>query len=693
MSANPDLFEHLRPLAYAHIRRQVKDTRVPVDAASLSAFLDESIALYRASGGVSDLTEEMVRDVKNSIARFCTGRYEVRPGYSPGNRALHTAMAPLARDRAKALRRSSRGSPVDRAALRLGVAADVSAYRAIPGQAHDDDGHEDLIEGLVSWYGAMKSVRPEAKPAATEAARASIDFAVWAVVFGQGLDEMSTEAVRAAVQRLRTSHTKSGAVLPASHAAVRGALQRLRGQPTREAAIDALPSLARDIVAVLETEGLPDKRVSVVSLQALADKFWPRAATPAGLRQHRKRLREAAARIEAAAIGLHVAVLHEHVVVARRVRMPADPAAVATARKPRPLSRGLMPRRQGCWGTPEGLDAQATCRVIASQAGDEDLCRVLTVSGHEAAAPAFMNVSAAYRTVVHTDTPDWLRHVKRRQTGDFAFLGDSTADPEILGGVAFVEGLIGTATASDLGQAWSDVAGTDTYRARLKGAAAAPARNRVLHIATVLCTAPSPQAWELAILRDVAAGRPGRRHARLVVPPAPSRPAPTPAAAEAAMPEPVPTFSPLWHPDQTLTITIAEEFGKHWRVDRIASEGVLLREMYCGGNESEAGDQVRPDTAATAMENLRTILRSAALLPTLCALDEELGGTIREGLVAAGIALRDDGDRALPLAHVTVDFVHAAARSVEAARGLRRTLLQTQERYAWHRAQETANAA
>jgi len=715
VSANPDLFEALRPAAYAFTRRVARDTRSPVDPIALGSFLDETVARYRESGGVSDLTEGTVRDVKASVIRFCTERLKVRR-FSASNTNLCDAVRPLARERAKALRRTRRG-PVDRDVLRAGIEADIAAFRAQPGQAHDDDDHGGLADRLVDFYGRMKPVAPETlKHNGTALGRASLDFAVWSVLHGDEtqVEDLSVEAVKARVAGLRTRYARqrdaeghlSIAPVTVPHGAVRGALQRLRGQPEREATIDALPPTARDLVHVVETEGLPGKRISVVSLAALAGKLWAPSSNPAALRQHRRRLREAAAAIEDAGIGQHVEVLAEHVVVARQRRMPVDPAAVvATALnkgKVRPLSRGLMHRRQGPWGSEEGQDAQATCRVIASHGGDADMNRVLTVTGHQDAVPAFMAVSALYTSRQSRDTSWWVATVQGRQSGDLAFLS-AGGDPAVVAGAAFVSGLVSTAREYDLGQAWSDVAATDAYRQRLSGAAAAPARRRVMHIASVLCTGKNPAAWEAAVLADVVSHRPGRRHVATPVPaPIPSLPMPEAEPMPAATtPPPAETFYPKPYKDLPVSAEMLDEIFSHRSVSRMPGALRLVRLIYTATPEDSDVREIDmpwPTTvegAKAGIAALRTALRQPGM-EILFELDEELQHIVKGSLHSAATVLDTYQDaRSVAYANRVVATVLSHAGSAERVPGLWGALVNVGNELAWHLAQEakTATAA
>ena len=138
MSANPEFFEHVGSAARRYTVARVRETGAPLEPAEIHAVLETTAAAYVA-GGSTGVDDDMLADVLPRVARFCLGM-QVRPGKrTASNEALFRAVEPQVKAWAVAHRRATR-APVDATALRAAVEALVAAYRAVPGQAHEDVG-------------------------------------------------------------------------------------------------------------------------------------------------------------------------------------------------------------------------------------------------------------------------------------------------------------------------------------------------------------------------------------------------------------------------------------------------------------------------------------------------------------------------------------------------------------------------
>lgn len=707
MSANPAFFEHVSSAARRFTVQRVGETGAPLNAAEIQAFLAAAAEAYVASGSTG-VDEDMLADVLPRVARHCLGM-NVSPGKTASNEMLFRAVEPEVRAWTIAHRRATR-APVDAAALRATVVALVEAYRAVPGQAHDDDGHADLIERWVAWYSRMTAVRQEGtqRPGATHRQRQEADFEVALVVaWEQQVAEHEGRAPRrlsidAITEALRGTGMK--------RSAIRGAVERMRGRPERQAHVDALSGTARDFVEALETSGIPKNRLTVVRTDALAAKLWPATTNPATRRKHRQRLRQAAAEITAAPIDLHVVVLGEHTLVGRGRRLPDGPDAFAAelvrTGKVRPIPAGLIARRQGDWGTPEGQDAQVLCRVLASHAGDGDMRRVLEELALPEARDDFLGVSAAYADACHRDTVDWCRIVEERTVGPLAGIF-SEASGQALEAVAKIRGMIERARKDGLGAAWDAyVAEAASYAFRLHRAEAAPVRERIRRIGAALATAPTPEAWEAAMLIHIAAKRPGRRPSTATLPPERRRPYRAAVSATSYKMDlatkttshaPKPTFVPR-HTERTeLPAWLATEVSKNWKINciQVAANDMLL--AFLGlSREDVRGMEQRPmvpgaGTVEDVMEGLRRVLRAWGGM--VAQADAELDGALRGSLVWAGQALRVHGADALIIAACVPHTIARGLRSYEGTVSLRAELANDIERLTWELAQATTGTS
>lgn len=708
MSANPEFFEHVASSARRFTVQRVRETGAPLDAAEIQSFLAAAAEDYFAAGGTG-VDEDMLADVLPRVARYCLGM-DVSPGKrTASNEALFRAVEPEVKAWTVAHRRATR-APVDAAALRAAVVALVEAYRAAPGQAHDDDGHVELIERWVAWYSRMTAVRQEGtkKPGATHRQRQEADFEVALVVaWEQQVAEHEGRAPRrlsidAITEALRGTGMK--------RSAIRGAVERMRGRPERQAHIDALSGTARDLVEALETSGIPKNRITVVRTDALAEKLWPATTNPATRRKHRQRIRAAAVEITAAPIDLHVVVLGEHTLVGRGRRLPDEPDAFAAELvrqgKTRQIPGGLIARRQGDWGTPEGQDAQVLCRVIASHAGDRDMQRVLEELALPEARDDFLGVSAAYADACHRDTVDWCRIVEERTVGEFAGMF-SVASGQALEAVAKIRGMIEHARKDGLGAAWDAyVAEATSHAFRLHRAEAAPVRERIRRIGAALASAPTPEAWEAAMLVHIASKRPGRRPSTVTLPLERRRPERAAAATSHKKMDLSPTttvheapkkFVPRHTERTVLSRWLETEVSKNWRINtiQVAADDLML--AYLGLTREEArGMEKRPlvpgaGTVEDAMEGLRRVLRCWGGM--IAQADAELDGALRGSLVWAGQALRAHGYEAFVIAagipHVIVDGLSSYERAVN----LRAKLANESELCAWMLGQATTQAS
>lgn len=709
MSASTEIFDTLAPQARAFTWHVHKVTRAPVTPQAMSTFLGEAVRRYVAGGGVGELTDAVVEDTCRSITRFCVAM--PMRGQSDARKRLFYAMAPKAKAWAKADRRARR-APVDRDRLRAYLQREATAFVAVPGQACGDAEREAVVEALTVYFGRMKAVRPAVvRPNRTWSGRQETSYQVDAAIRFEAMTaeqegrETRHLSIDALLDKLTTELVvlgggRSSIGLPGvTRAAVRGAVERMRGQPRRAAAIDKMTPTARDMVGALEAE-LPQGCVSVVEADGLARKLWAPARTPEGRRQHVRRIRVAAQVVEAADIGLHVAVVGSHVVVGRGRRLPEGEAlqavvdrAVAPARGRKRvvvLSHSLVPSRQGLWGTVEGEVAKSMCRVAASQGGDEDVSIALTAVGLDGAEEAFLRVWDEAGAAVRSDSLALAEAVEKASVS-YVYGRLSAQAPA---GVELVRTVVTRAREAGLDQAWAAYVSRGAMRDRLLTDTSG-ARERVRRIGAALSRATCPEAWEAAVLLSAYATRPGRHHKHPVVemPRAP-KPAPTPVPAPKAEFVPTPVKSAPLSPETVDAVAC------HWRVNRVMPAMHALRAVFMGFDIEDAKDHDLdelpvPQSVEDVAEGLRRVLRwwKAPELDMVRMLDEDLSGVLRQSIVNAGCALRDHGWDAYVTAGAVVPIIADAARTVDGVRSLPRRLLQAEERMRWLIAQKAATAA
>ncbi len=712
MSASVEIFDVLRLQAYAYVGRVHRKTGAPVTEEAMRAFLGRAVPRYVAGGGVGDLTEAVITDTCRSITAFCVAM-PVRV-QSAARKRLFDAMAPRAKAWAMADRRARR-APVNLVGLRAYVEGEATAFCAVPGQECGDDEREAVVAALTEYFGRMKAVRPAVvRPNRTASGMRETSCQVQLALNDEQreAEEQGREPVRLSIDALLTRLQTERVVLEGgrtseglpgvTRSSVRGAVERLSGQPRRAAAIDRLPPTARDLAGALEAE-LPLGHVSVVETVALAGKLWAPARTAEGRRQHVRRLRVAAAAIENAGIGLHVAVVGSHVVVGRGRTLPKAEelqGVVDRALSPRRgrkgvyvLSRGLVPSRQGLWGTDEGEIAKSVCRVAASQAGHDDVWIALAAVGQIGAAEDFSTVwDRAGETVQH-DTLVLADAVLQA----FASQTYGRLTEQAPTGVELVRTIVTRARDGGLDQAWALYASRGDMAERLRRPGHSGARERIRRIGAALSKAPTPEAWEAAILLDAFSVRPGRRHLYPVV--AMPRP-PKTVAAPVPAPAPKAEFFPTPVKDAMLSVEMADEIKAHWRCNKMQPAMQALRAVFMGYDIEEAKafdlDELPvPSSVEQVLEGLRRVLRwwKSPELALVARLDQDLDGVLRRSIVNAGIALREHGWDAFVTAGAIVPAIASAARSVDGVRALPRRLLQGEERMRWLIEQKASKAA
>ncbi|MDO9427787.1 MAG: hypothetical protein Q7T93_13270 [Methylobacterium sp.] len=710
MSGNPGLFDHVGGEARRFTVARVRATKAPIDPVEFDAFIRSTAEAYVAQGG-TEVTEDMLRDVLPRVARFCAAM-TVTPGTkTASNQLLFDALDLPIRQWTKAHRKATR-APVDVVALRAEVEAQVTTYRSIPGQAHDDDGHLALIERWVAFYGKMTAVSEVGtlKPGATWSARQEADFEVFTRLSWERYvaERDGVEPKRLGIDRLHNALRGLGM----KRSAIRGAVERLRGRPERQATIDALAGTARDLVLVLESSGIPQSRITVVRTDALAEKLWPSTSVAATIRKRRQRLREAARDIEAAGIGVHVAVLGDHTIVGRGRLLPDGPDAVVVEAvrkgKVRTIPGGIIASRQGDWGSPEGQAAQALCRVVASHGGEEDMTRVLVEAGMTEAVDSFQAVFRSYRDMCVRDTLAWCTQVEERFSGPLRgiFSAPSSKDGEA---VEAVRDLVATARKDGLGAAWTNfVTEGTTYAFRITRAEAAPARARITRIGKALSAATSPEAWEAAMLLNLASSRPGRRARVASLPPERRRPGQD-DVAQTRTPPMLPTartyvyssrdegvFVPAPVARDLLSPRLEMEIMKAWRINTLAPAVRDFHLTYLGMTREEAvdlhrlpnvpGDGSIPDI----MEGLRRLLRTWG--GPVGEADAHLDNALHEAIVWAGQSLKAHGGQAYVEAASVILTIVAGLGSVSKCQTLKGDLANTRAMLAFHLAKAAAKA-
>lgn len=714
MSASVEIFDTLAPQARAFTRGEHRRTGAAPDAKMLYAFLAGAVRRYRESGGVEDLTDAVVRDTTQSIAAHCLAM-PVR-GYSEANRRLFSHLAQRAKAWAQADRRERR-APVDRDRLRAYLQREVSAYVLVPGQAVPEADRDAVVEKLTTFFGRMGQGKPAPlRPASTAGARDLLDCDVhsrqaWEVEVaareGRVPRRLSIDALTdaLAVQIVRGPNgTHVARDTGVTRSAVRGAVERMRGHPRRAALIDRLPPTARDLVGVLEGE-LPQKRVSVVTVAALASKLWAPAQTPAARRQHVRRLRVAGAAIEAAGIGLRIVVVGDHVVIGRGRVLPTRQDALATlvadAQVVRPrtgknrvhaLTSGLVPSRQGMWGTIEGEVAKSLARTVTSKASLDDVWVTLAAAGKSMAAEDVATVWEQETPDVRASTPALIQAVEGGV--DTRRYGQLSAQAPA--GAALLRDLTTRAYEAGLDQAWADLVRTGEMATRLRRASESSARERVRRIGAAYAKATTPEAWEAVVLLSTATARPGRRHRHPMPTPAKSATATAPLPTHA--PAPTSQFYPTPVPLASISLGLAEDLNAHWSVNKIRPAMKAMRAIYLGYDIADCAsldiDELpQPVVADEVLDGLRRLLRwwKSPELAQVARINAELGGVLREAVVAAGLLLRDHGTPALAHARGVVTTIALYATTVANVRALPGMLSQREEHARWLIAQAVAS--
>lgn len=720
MSASVEIFDVLRLQAYAFVGRVHRKTGAPVTEEAMRGFLGQTVTRYVAGGGVGDLTDAIIQDTCQSITEFCVAM-PVRV-QSAARKRLFDAMSPRGKAWAKADlqrqaqatkgRKAHRSVRVDRTRLRSYVEREAAAFCAVPGQACTDEERIAVVDAVTKFSGNMRPGRPAiVRPNRTRAGMQETSCQVQLALNDEQrrAEDEGREPARLSIDdllvRLQTGmvvldggRTSKG--LPGvTRASVRGAIERFQGQPRRAAAIDRLNPTARDLVGAFEAE-LPQNRISVVETVAVAAKLWAPARTTEGHRQHVRRLRVAAEAIEAADIGLHVAVVGSHVVVGRGRKLPeAGELQVVVDRALAPrlgrkgvavLSRGLVPSRQGLWGTEEGDIAKSVCRVAASQAGHDDVYLALAAAGQDGAAQAFSAVwDGAGEPVQHDSLV--LADAVEKAAQSYAY---GRLSPQASSGVELVRTVVTKARDAGLDQAWAAYVAKGAIADRLLRSTNG-ARERVRRIGAALSRATCPEAWEAAILLDAYSVRPGRRHSHPVV----TMPrAPKPVAAPA--PAPQAEFYPTHVKEASLSQDMIDEIKAHWSVNRVRPAMQAMRVVNLGFDVEDAKafdlDELPVlSTVEEVAEGLRRVLRwwRSPELAMVASLDEELRGALRRAIVASGVALRDHGTLALRHAAGVVGAIAAYAGSVDGVRSLPRRLAEADERFQWEVARLAAAAA
>lgn len=711
VSASVEIFDVLRLQAYAFVGRVHRKTGAPVTEEAMRGFLGQAVTRYVAGGGVGDLTDAIIQDTCRSITAFCVAM-PVRV-QSAARRRLFDAMSPKGKAWAAAdLRRQAqatrnrkdrRNLVVDRTRLRSYVEREAAAFCTVPGQACTDEERIAVVDAVTEFSGNMRPGRPAiVRPNRTRAGMQETSCQVQLALNDEQrrAEDEGREPARLSIDdllvRLQTGmvvldggRTSKG--LPGvTRASVRGAVESHRGQPRRAAAVYRLPPTARDLVGALEAE-LPRNRISVVETDAVARKLWAPARTPEGRRQHVRRLRVAAEAIEDAGIGLHLAVVGSYVVVGRGRTLPEAgelqgivDAAVSPARGSKRvavLPRGLVPSRQGLWGTEEGEVAKAVCRVAASQAGHDDVWVALAAAGQDGAAQDFSTVWDGAGEPVQGDSLVLADAVEKASVSQ----AYGRLSGQALAGVALVRTVVERARNAGLDQAWAAYVAKGAIADRLLRSTNG-ARERVRRIGAALSRATCPEAWEAAILLDAFSVRPGRRHQHPVVAmpraPKPVVAAPAPASKAEFFPTPV--------KDAMISEEMASEIKAHWSVSEVQPAMQALKAVYLGYDIEEAkqfdlNELPVPLSVEQVMDGLRRVLKCwrSPELALVARLDEDLDGVLRQSILNAGIALREHGWHAFVTAGSVIPTIASGARSVDGVRALPRRLLQGEERMRW----------
>jgi len=726
VSAQPELFEVVSKEGRSFTTRSAHATGKPLDRDALSVHLAAWARDYVAQGGMSEISDAMLSDVLGRVVTWCAEVFKVptRRGFSASNQALFDHLRHLSYAWAKAdMARSKGRGTVDQDRLRAYLHDEMMAYRAVPGQAHDDDGCQTVVWRIAIHSGRMSRIvqrqmrRDEklakANPSATAEARANLRFAVEAEIEQERVQaerearepvELTIDALHERL-RFETVTAPGGTTVRretgVTRAAVRGAVETVRGQPRRERLVNALRMTARDLFAVLE-EACPEKRVVVLETDALAGRLWAPATNSAGRRQHRHRLKAAAADINAARVGMSVDVLGLETVVGWGVRLPSDTAAAVDEARAagaiRRLQGGLLERRKGVWGTSEGVLAVALCRASCEQYGEDDVVSLLRAAGLPDAGIDVKKLS--YDEHDEMDAR-FLENVGvvADDLRDMARKGQATDRGQAMDGADVLVRLhaIANDPSEGLCQAWFDLTSRPAYRASIAGATSSGARHRVRQLGAILGTVDRPEDWQRAVAASLV--RPGRRHNPApVAPPRPlsvQRPAQeTPVSApERIRPMPVRV------PDAALSGEVQDDIESSRRASAW-KQGLEALSLTWAPYEdaSENSDSVvrlLPKSVDEAKARLRTCLRllkADAGLAGVRAYDEETGGVVRQALTDAGLALKAEGGAAFVHAGMLVHSV-TSAHDLAGARALPRTLRHLADDRAWARTEAAAAAA
>ncbi|MCB8822319.1 hypothetical protein [Microvirga rosea] len=143
--------------------------------------------------------------------------------------------------------------------------------------------------------------------------------------------------------------------------------------PVRDRRKAPLRSVARQVLETLETM-LPREGSTVVSLDDLAGRIWPKSTNEATGRQHRKRVRDALSEIEKARLGFNIVSSSTLAAVQRGRRWKlgqADAALAAAEAAPSLLFPvDALPERPvggSFWASPEVQDVMIMLRVAAQE--------------------------------------------------------------------------------------------------------------------------------------------------------------------------------------------------------------------------------------------------------------------------------------------------------------------------------------
>lgn len=717
MSTQPELFKELS-IAGQQFVNKARRAGTEVDRAALATHLRSTASAYIAQGGASEITDTMVSELVARVTTWCADVYRprsMRGRNCAANEALFHHLRVRAYEWSKGQLAARRGrGAVDREALRAYLVGEVAAYRAVPGQAHEDDGHETMPDRIVGYSGAMnrklgRKLKAElrlenARAGATVEARDEAMFAVgavidmerqWAEVDGREPRAFTMTELHERV-RFQTVSGPGGSNVQRDTgitlSAVRGAVERLQGQPRRQRRIDALPHTARDLATVLDTE-TPSKAVTVLTTDSLAARLWAPAGNPAARRQQRRRLRLAAEAISDCHVNLHVKVEGDHVVVANAMRMPADVAAAVSAaitdNAVRHLQGGMMHRRQGVFGTEVGRDAIAMVRAATVEYGADDLSLLLKGYGLPEAARSVTNlefnigdrfldgidvVATELRALAVEDDPEWDQHA----AGAYV-LGENERTCRDRAEGPF--------------QAWHVLTRSPAYRARVAGAENSAARHRIRQLAEIFAQVGHVSEIE-PVFAAAAAVRPGRKRKPVAVPPPRPLDAQRPTKEAHTVPQPqAETFRATYVEPTRLSPDVLEHLEIHHRLNTIRPAAVSIVAIYLAVTDEDVAMTMGPDLPwhkqpEAAKGGLRRVLRvwDQKRYEAVRLLDADGKGAAKEAILTAGCALRDRPDAmGVAYANQVIASIYRGCQGVEKGPRMRPDLLMASELYAWLR--------